>query len=349
MAIVKLQTIIITLILSGLSISQEPFRVGTTAASFLELGYDARGLAMGNAQAGNSFGLNSVLWNPSGVSEILKPEITVMIQPWILDINNNMIGAAFPAFNSGVIALSYYGISYGREKMTTLENQEGTGESFDGHDMSLALTAAAKITDKFSIGISVKYISSRIWKVNSSALCLDLGSTIKTDYLNTSNRKGGGVNIGMSISNYGTRMRYDGIGLNYTTDISEDDGNYEYTPVRFDTDTWELPLFFRLGISWQPLNKNRQSLLLALDAVHPNNNSEYLNLGSEYLIRRSKGEIAIRAGYRGLYMDKSEFGLTFGAGIKLNLRRNRFSKIDVSFRNAGVFGWLQAYTIGISL
>ena len=349
MANVKLQAIIITLILSGLSIPQEPYRVGTTAASFLELGYDARGLAMGNAQVGNSDGLNSVLWNPSGVSEILKPEITLMIQPWILDINNNMIGVAIPAFNSGVIALIYYGVSYGSEKVTTLENQEGTGETFDGHDMSLGLTVAAKITDKFSFGISGKFISSRIWKVNSSAICLDLGSTIKTDFLNTSTSYGGGVNIGMSITNYGTRMRYDGIGLNYTTDISEDDGNYEYTPVRFETDAWELPLFFRLGISWQPLNNNHQTLLLALDAVHPNNNSEYLNFGSEYLMRHPKGEIAIRAGYRGLYMDQSEFGLTFGAGIKLDLRRNRYSKIDISFRNAGVFGWLQAYSIGISL
>ena len=86
-----------------------------------------------------------------------------------------------------------------------------SGVTIFGHDMSLNITTSIKITDQFNFGISGKYIHSRIWKVNASALCLDMGTIIKTDFLQINKNPSTGIILGMSISNYGTRMRYYGI------------------------------------------------------------------------------------------------------------------------------------------
>jgi len=335
--------------LFGLCFAQRPYRVGTTAASFLELGYDSRGISMGNAQVSVANGLNSVYWNPAGLVSSNRSEINLMIQPWILDIRQSIIGISYPIKRNINISIGYFGVQYGKEKVTTVFDQDGIGETFDGHDMSLNITTSIRITDQFNFGISGKYIHSRIWKVNASALCLDMGTIIKTDFLQINQNPSTGIVLGMSISNYGTRMRYDGIGLKYTTDISEDDGNYEYISVRFDTDYWELPLLFRLGLSWSPIYTKQSQLLLTTDAIHPNNNSEYLNLGIEYLNIFSHSEIAIRTGYSGLFMDKTQFGLSFGMGVKINFKKDSYTQIDLAIRKMEIFGWMKSFTVGVTL
>ena len=58
------------------------------------------------------------------------------------------------------------------------------------------------------------------------------------------------MKIGMSISNYGSKMRYDGIDLINPIDILENEnGNYETVIGQFRTEYWELPLIFRMGAS----------------------------------------------------------------------------------------------------
>ena len=62
------------------------------------------------------------------------------------------------------------------------------------------------------------------------------------------------MKIGMSISNYGTRLRYDGIDLLTPIDPEPDEfGNYDNVEGIYKTSDWELPLIFRMGISVQPI------------------------------------------------------------------------------------------------
>ena len=332
-----------------LCFSQEPYRVGTTAASFLEMGFDTRGISMGNAQVAEENGLNSLYWNPAGIINRNSSEIKLMIQPWILDIQQNNIGYSFPYKQKMMIAFNYYGVQFGKEKVTTMYDQEGNGETFDGHDMSLSLSSAILITEDFKFGISVKYINSRIWKDNASAFCMDFGTILNTNFFQINENPNTGLNIGMSISNYGTRLRYDGLGLKYTTDISEDNGNYEYTPVRFDTDYWELPLIFRLGISWSPINDDKNNFLISADAIHPNNNSEYINIGMEYNLKISRNEFSFRSGYHGLFMNNSQYGFTAGIGAKINFKKSKYTLIDLSIKQMDYFGFMKSFTIGVTL
>jgi hypothetical protein len=53
-----------------------------------------------------------------------------------------------------------------------------------------------------------------------------------------------------------------------------------------------------------------------LDALHPNDNSECLNTGAEWMWRET---LALRAGYQSLFQTDSELGLTMGVGIRSHL------------------------------
>lgn len=60
------------------------------------------------------------------------------------------------------------------------------------------------------------------------------------------------------------------------------------------------------------------------------------------------GSFFLRGGYKALFMDRSEYGLTYGAGLKLTMLGNTALYIDYAFRSIGVLGDTHAYTIGYS-
>jgi len=151
----------------------------------------------------------------------------------------------------------------------------------------------------------------------------------------------------MSINNYGSPMEYGGKDLLASIDILPDeDGNYKYVPGQYKLSQWELPLLFRIGVSVYPIVSANHRLGLELDAIHPNNNSEYLNVGAEYAYLRGRfGKLFLRCGYKGLFMDDSEYGASAGAGLELFMLGNNRLRIEYAFRDIGVLGTSQSYSI----
>ena len=140
------------------------------------------------------------------------------------------------------------------------------------------------------------------------------------------------MNIGMSISNYGTRMKYDGIDNYQPIDISEyEEGNYGDVSGQFRTSEWELPLIFRIGVALKPIVTNVINLTVSADALHPNNNAESLNLGA---ILNNKipgfGEVSLamgaKSGMSGIMKDGNDVSLTLGVGAKLFYLGNKCKK-----------------------
>lgn len=340
-------TMIVLLLCSGTVFSQTKSRAGTATAGFLELGYAGAGNAMGDAYVSMGHDLSSIYWNPAGLGYMESHEVLMMYQPWILNINTATFSAGYVNPILGNFAVSFFQTSYGEEKVTSVDMQEGTGEIFDGQDIAVSLTYGRKLAYWFSFGASAKYISSRIWHENASAVAVDLGAIVNTRFFAWTDRPGDGLNIGMSISNYGTRMQYNGIDLKETVDIAPfEEGNYAYIPTRFETESWELPLIARIGISIHPYLSSNHRVTLSTDFLHLNNNSEYMNIGGQYtLILPAYGEFSLRAGYKGLYMVDNEYGASFGLGLKLKYLHNRALKIDYSFRDVNILGGLHTYTL----
>jgi hypothetical protein len=276
-------------------------------------------------------------------------EVQFAYQPWIANISLSSAGAAIVLPRYGTFALSYTGMNYGRTQVTTLDMQEGTGESYSAIEMAASISYARKLAQWFAFGTSLKYITSGIWHMRANAAAMDLGLLINTYFFSPDNSRDNGLAIGMSISNYGTRMKYDGMDLLQPIDISPDNGNYKDVEGQYRLQAWELPLIFRVGISLIPLKTNRSKLCLALDALHPNNNSESFNLGGEYqLLLPGANQFFLRTGYRGLFMDSSEYGLTFGGGIYLALPNNRKIKLDYAYKSTGLLGNYSMFTVGVT-
>jgi hypothetical protein len=326
----------------------KPNRVGTTAANFLEIGYGSAGNAMGDAAVASANDLSAMYWNPARLAFLQQNEALFMYQPWFADISTAFTAVALVNPTLGTFAVGFYHVGYGDMPVTTLEMQDGTGEMFSANDYAINLVYARRLVEWFSFGAGAKYIASKIWHSNANALALDLGVVVNTHFLSATGKRDDGITIGMSIANYGTKMKYDGMDLLQPIDAYPDEqGNYKYAEGQYRTGEWELPLIFRIGAAVHPIVSSRQKLTLEVDALHPNNNSESINFGAQYQYNLPTfGSFFLRGGYKALFMEDSEYGLSLGAGILSRMMDNFALRIDYAFRDIGVLGKTHSYTVG---
>lgn len=340
---------VIVFMTAMLCFSQTPTRVGTTTANFLEYGFGPAGCAMGDAYVSMANDLSSVYWNPAGLANMLQSEAMFTQQPWIVDINTSLAAAGVVIPRVGTIALSLISADYGEMDVTTLAMQEGTGEKFSVNDAAMFLSYGRKLATWFSFGLSTKYITSSIMHTKASAFAMDLGVLINTHFFSPDGKRENGLNIGMSVSNYGTRMKYDGVDLVNPIDILPDEeGNFRDVPGQFRLQEWELPLIFRIGISVNPIVTDRHKLTISIDGLHPNNNAESVNSGVQYMFKVSTvSKVFLRAGYKALFLEDSQYGLSLGGGIILHVFGNKALKVDYAVRDIGILGNVNSYSIGM--
>jgi hypothetical protein len=327
---------------------QKPTRVGTTTAAFLEYGYGGVGMAMGDACVSHVSDITALYWNPAGMAFMPQSEAQFVHQPWLVDINSTFVGAGVVIPEVGTIGLGVIHVGYGDMEVTTVGMQDGTGEIFSVNDYAFSLGFARRLTNWFSFGFAAKYITSSIWHMEASAFAIDLGVVVKTPFFAPSDDRNGGLRIGMSISNYGNRMQYDGQDLLNPIDILPDEnGNYSNASGKFNLGQWELPLIFRIGMSYDIRMLENHTITLSTDALHPNNSAEFVNVGAQYaLVNPSFGKFFLRGGYTKLFLPDSEFGLTLGAGFEKHFLNNLGLKFDYAYREVGVLGKVNSFAIG---
>ncbi len=327
----------------------KPYRIGTTSASFLEMGVGSAANAMGEAYVSVTRDLSSMYWNPSGLAYMQSNEVMFMHRPWIADIKTTFAAVGLNLQNIGTFAFGFSNMDFGSTEVTTMEMQEGTGETFEAMDYAISLSYARRLAQWFSFGATGKMINSKISRLDAQALAVDLGVMVNTTFFSPNGERENGLTIGMSISNYGTRMQYEGMELLRPIDIAPDEhGNYKDVEGQYRLQSWDLPILFRLGFSVTPILTGAQKLTVAVDALHPNNNSESLNVGAEYqLAYAGYGRFFLRGGWRGLFMDDSPYGLTLGGGLHFTLLNNVVLKLDYAFQDVVYFDHYSCYSIGI--
>ena len=342
--------IILTVLLMTLTVfAQKPYRVGTTAANFLEIGYGTSGIAMGDAYVSSVKNVSAIYWNPAGLAFIHKNEAIFAYQPWVADISTAFVATGIRIAGIGTLGLHIIHAGYGDIPVTNMEAQEGTGEMYSADEYAFGITYARELTNWFSFGATAKYITSKIWHVSASALAVDLGVLVQTKFFSLTGQRSDGLRIGMSISNYGSRMRYDGIDLVYPIDpLPDENGNYKDVPGQYRLSYWELPLIFRIGTSLDVIKMKHHVLTFEVNALHPNNNAESVNVGGQYAFKIPQtGEFFLRAGYKGLFMPESQYGFTVGIGMVKYLMNNVSLKVDYAYRDVGILGSVHSYSIGI--
>jgi hypothetical protein len=312
-------------------------KVGTTAVPFLGISVGPRATALGGAFAGISDDATSLYYNPGGFSRVGKSQILFSHSNWLVGSNFNWIGFVFRMNDANAIGLSVTQLDYGEEEVTTVLQPEGTGESWSAMDFAAAFSYGRNLTDRFSIGGSVKYIQQKLWNEKASAFAMDIGLLFVTDF--------NGMRLGMSISNFGTDMKMEGKDLLRRIDLDPDHlGNNETIVANLKTDSWPLPLFFRVGVAMDVLRAGKNRLTIAADAVRPSDNTETINIGSEMAFYDT---FFIRGGYKSLFRESSEEGLTLGAGTRLLWSGRQSVAVDYTFADFGLFEDIHMISIGI--
>ena len=311
---------------------------GTTAAPFLSIGQSARAIGMGSAFVGVVNDVSSIYWNPAGLTKAQGVNVTFDHTLWIADIKYNYLAASYNLGDLGTIGFSYTGSDIGEMNVTTITQPEGTGETFTSTQAAFSLAYAIQLTENFSIGFNPKFIYESIWRMSASAFALDLGVQYVTPFDDAI--------LAMSISNFGTSMQLLGNSNLVLHDLDpENSGNNGNIPAYLETNSWALPLTFRVGIAYNPIYSEEHRLTVALDAMHPSDNYESLNLGTEYAYNDF---VFIRGGYKSLFLKDSEETFSLGFGLKQQLIGNVALQLDYAYQDFGRFSDIQKFTLSIS-
>lgn len=312
--------------------------VGTSAAAFLEIGIGARAMGIGGAYTSIANDPTALYWNPAGIAWINTMQVEAMHSRWLADRSFDFIGLVVPlAFINSTLGFSYTTLGFGDEQpVRTVERPEGTGEMYDARDVAIGLSYALALTDRFSCGLTGKYVYERIWSVSGSSFAMDIGVMYQTMLK--------GLKLGASMSNFGTENQLHGNRLGTTVDPDKQIENFDRVPVEYKTGKFPLPLLFRFGMSYERDFKSLGKALLSMDVNHPSNATESFNIGAEY---GWSNLLYLRAGYENMFERDRINGLTFGGGLDYYYRPSNFGiRVDYAWSDWGILDSAQRFSVG---
>lgn len=323
---------------SQLDNTQTITKSGTTAAQFLKIGVDARSAAMGNAYVAMEGDASSIFWNPAGIANVKGVEFLFNNSDWLAGTSFNYIGLVINAQRFGSLGLAVTQLGVPESEVTTVYEPEGTNEYWDASDFAISLAYGRRLSDRFSIGGNIKLIQQRLWHMSASTVAADIGALFVTPF--------NGIRLGATISNYGGDMQLSGRDILFSNDPDpQNEGNVNTVNAQYETEKYPLPLMFRVGLSGELLETDQMRLSFGLDAIHPNDNTEAVNVGLEYGFAET---FFIRGGYANLFREDSEEGLTLGGGIHYRLwGSSTILKIDYSYTDFTDLGGVPRVTIGV--
>jgi len=315
-------------------------KVGTTAGQFLKIGAGARSTGMGSAQTATLDDVSAIYWNPAGLSRLsTNTDLTFNHAAWLADIRYDFAAGALSFGDFGVIGFSVTSLGVPEDVVRTVDFPEGDGRVWDASSLAFGLSYARNLTDRFSIGINVKYVQEQIWDESASGIAVDVGTLYRSEIP--------GLSLGAVIANFGSKMQLNGRDLYFNQDPNNDAGSGPNNiPSQYRTEQFDLPLTFRIGIAYDAINSDDIRVTAAVDAVHPNDETEYLNNGLEVAWREI---IFGRVGYKSLFLRDSEQGLCWGVGVHYGIVNGLMFKLDYGFADYGRLNNVQYFSLGLSL
>lgn len=325
--IIFLFTLGLILIISNKTWTQEYKKLAQTGCKFLGVGMDARSTAMGEAFTSIQGNSASIFYNPAGMANLHNFfDLNINHATWIADIKHYSAGIAFNPFGIkyGVLGFSFIYVDYGELERTMVDPKTDAGYvdmgTFSPKALSVGLGYAIQLSERFSVGGQIKYVSQEMGsnllssgdevtnKVN--VLAFDFGTLYSTGWKS--------LVFGMSVRNFSKEVKYQNEGF-------------------------QLPLTFKIGISMDGLDlllpeHKDHSLLVSIDAVHNRDYPEQVNLGLEYTFMNL---LSLRGGYM---FNNDEKGIVGGIGI----HKYGF-EFDYSYTPFGVFKSVNRLTFRITL
>jgi tetratricopeptide (TPR) repeat protein len=254
---------------------------GGQVGQFLNYGVGGRAMAMGGAYYGISDDASAAYWNPAGLAQLQRKELTTMQATLFAQTKLTYFSYAHPTKGGSVFALSMTQLaSSGFETVNATFNPNTnettsvqSGGGFADQQQSIALSWGKNVTETVLFGLSAQNVTRKLAGSSDSTKLLSLGM-MKT--------MGASYRLGLGVQNVFAQ----------TTGDTQD----------------KYPATIKIGNS---LRLFKERLTLALDADKVLNGSMDLRFGGEYWVSRW---FAFRFGLLGLPAIQEEdfgFGLNF--------------------------------------
>lgn len=312
-------------------------KTGTSVGQVLLIEPSARLVGMGNAGATSYADIQSAYYNPAAIGLFTSHGVQFTHNTWIADIAYDYAAVGLTLGEVGNLYASVTALNSGEMDVRTVEQPMGTGERYTVSNLAFGLGYGRQISERFSVGVQVTYLRESIWHSSLSAFALNVGTLYRLSE--------DGLHIGASISNFGTRAKFDGTDLRVQFDqninANGDNGNL---PADLRTDDFPLPVMFRVGVGMPLRFGDDHRLTLAVDAFHPSDNTESISVGGEWTFMRT---VSLRAGYQNLFQQDSETGLTLGAGVQYDADSYLLS-FDYGWADYGRLNKTHRITIGVA-
>ena len=330
-----LLAVVVTLIpsLSGAQ-QRTDAKLAQTGLKFLSVGMNARQAALGDAFTAADGYSASLFYNPAGIARINgNADFSLGSVNWIADIKHYHLSLAMKAGDLGVFGLSFQYADYGTIEATILaNNSQGFLDIgvIKPNAYAVGLGYARALTDKFSVGGNLKFVRQDLGNgvtqatysgaagaatgasldgQNKNALdviAFDFGLLYRTGYKS--------LTLGMAVRNFAREVKY-------------------------QKESFQLPLAFRIGVSMNVFDltgfdREKQALLVTVDAEHPRDFPEQVKVGLEYVFMDA---IAARVGY---VSPADEHSLSYGLGFQY-----QHFAVDYAYTPFGIFNYVQRFSV----
>lgn len=242
-------------------------RAGLSTLSFLKYDISPRSAGM----AGTSVALNG-----DAYSAIANPAALTHLNYNSYALSHSLIGAGLQQSLAAIslkledkvstLGFSINAFNSGEMQERTEFQPTGTGRTFYLGNYAFGVSYARKLSAQFSAATTLKYIYEGVAEFSNSTLTADIAFLYTTDL-----RK---LQFAVMIQNFGGNSGLSNDGTNIPVLFNRD------ADVSLDENI--VPTVFKMGASIVPYETDEQSLTVAVQLNHPNDNAENYRLGAEF-------------------------------------------------------------------
>ncbi len=292
-------------------------KIGTTTMAFLKIPVGARQGGLGGTGVAISQDATCLYWNPAAASFIpSKLSSSFFGQRWIGNTYYSYAG-----LSSELGKFSRFGVFLGNLHSGYIERTDenhpfGLGTFYRTSSTYIGISYARKLIDRFSFGMSLKYLTEVLDDYEQYTAAIDLGTFYLIGYRD--------IALGISITNIGP-------------DPIVKSPNPDEHPSSFS-----LPVIYRLGVFGSPLN----NLYISLQLEKSTDNVEIFRIGAEYILAEL---VALRFGYKlNSNIPGEVSGFTGGVGFIKSIGFKRGIYIDYGVSTLGYAGIVHKAQLGVN-
>jgi len=337
---------------------------GVRAAEFLTIPVGARGIGMGSAFTAVADDITAIWWNPAGLGFIENREVMVNVVDYTMDLTYSYAAFGMPIGDGNVVIGGFFGyLDVPDMEITTVSNPDGTGSFFNAYDFQMGGTVAYTLSDRFTGGLSMKYIHQDVWgNLAGNAFAFDAGAIYHTELANREIKFAFAVqNLGTNITMRGPRLLAavgpETRGSDFPTgyeDYANDPYAFSRRNVRqtyLKTNTYRLPTTVKMALSYNLFTGEKTNWLAAVELWRPSYipisyatgteltynfdmlTTAALRMGWQVQTDEFDGD-ADDFGYEYLGDDPTYRGLSFGGGVQ-RMWGTRAIRFNYAYKNKG--------------